>query len=99
MNTKEVHQQIILGLIQTTVNRTFLDLERRRLFDVTAQNQVIDWSNIRTLSNKIDWLFDSTINSRREGIILRNLIIEIRQKAPPIYTALTGSDTYTQTFF
>ena len=68
MNTKEVHQQIILGLIQTTVNRTFLDLERRRLFDVTAQNQVIDWSNIRTLSNGIDWLFDSAINSRREGL-------------------------------
>ena len=96
MNTKEVHQQIILGLIQTTVNRTFLDLERRRLFDVTAQNQVIDWSNIRTLSNEIDWLFDSAIDSRREGIVLRNLITEVHQRAPSIYIVLTDSDAYDQ---
>src|ERR1051325_1079947 len=96
MNTREVHQQIILGLIQTTVNRTFLDLERRRLFDVTAQNQVIDWSNIRTLSNEIDWLFDSAINSRRERIILGNLITEIHQRAPSVYIILADSDAYDQ---
>ena len=99
MNTREVHQQIILGLIQTTVNRTFLDLERRRLFDVTVQNQVIDWSNIRTLSNGIDWLFDSAINSRREGIVIRNLITEVHQRAPSIYTILAESDAYDQALF
>ena len=96
MNTKEVHQQVIRGLIQTTVNRTFLDLERRRLFDFYTQNQIVDWTNIRTLANEIDWLFDSAINSTQEQIRLRNLIIEVNQRAPVIYTLLTDSNAYDQ---
>jgi hypothetical protein len=96
MNTKEVHQQVIKGLIQTNVNRTFLDLERRRLFDFYTQNQIVDWTNIRTLANEIDWLFDSAVNSTQEQIRLRNLIIEVNQRAPVIYTLLTDSDAYNQ---
>ena len=94
MNTKEVHQQVIRGLIQTTVHRTFLDLERRRLFDFNTHNQIVDWNNIRTLSNEIDWLFDSAINSLQEEIRIRNLIVEVNQRAPVIYIILTDSDAY-----
>ena len=94
MNAKEVHQQIIFGLIQTTVNLTFLDLERRRLFDYRVRNQIIDWTNLRILTNEIDQLFDCEINTLQEGIRIRNLIIEINQRAPPIYIILTDSNAY-----
>ena len=96
MNSKEVHQQTIKGLIQTTINRTFLDLERRRLFDARAQNQIVDWTNTRSLTNEIDWLFDSEINSLQEEIRIRNLIVEINQRAPSIYIVLADSDAYDQ---
>ncbi len=56
MNSKEFHQQMILGLIQTTVNLTFSDLVRRDLIDVTIQEHVIDWTNLRTLTNEINWI-------------------------------------------
>jgi hypothetical protein len=96
MNAKEVHRQIIFGLIQTTVNLTFLDLERRRLFDINAQGQIVDWTNLRILTNEIDWLFDSEINSIQEGIRIRNLIIEINQRAPSVYITLADSNAYDQ---
>ena len=96
MNAKEVHQQIILGLIQKTVNLTFLDLERRRLFDVNAQDQIIDWTNLRTLTNEINWLFDCGLHTAQERIRIRNLIVEVNRRAPSIYTTLANSEEYDQ---
>lgn len=94
MNSKEFHQQTILGLIQTTVNRTFLDLTRRRLIEVTTEEQVVDWTNLRTLINEINWLFERGINSRRERQTFENIIVEVRQRAPSIYTTLINSDEF-----
>src|SRR5215213_5606444 len=96
MNSKEFHQQTIFGLIQTTVNRTYTDLARRLLIDVNVQEHIVDWTNLRTLTNEIDWLFDREIDSQREAISIQNLIIEIHTKAPTIYTILTDSAEFDQ---
>ena len=91
MNSKEFHQQTILGLIQTTVNWTFSDLTRRNLIDVNIKEHIIDWTNLRTLINKIDWLFNQEIGLQRERISVENLITEIHTRAPTIYTILTDT--------
>ena len=75
MNEQQFHQQTIRGLIQTTINRTHLDLERRGLI---AFGTVIDWTNIRTLVQGIDILFRQPLASRRERVAVDNLIIEVR---------------------
>ena len=54
MNSKEFHQQTILGLIQNTVNTTFTDLTRRQLTEVNLEEQLVDWTNLRTLINEIN---------------------------------------------
>ena len=77
MNEREFHQQTIRGLIQTTVNRTHLDLERRGLIPVGTP---IDWTNIRVLIQGIEILFTQQIQSEGERIAIRNLAIEIRTK-------------------
>src|SRR5215211_9383224 len=75
MNEQQFHQQTISGLIQTTVNTTHLDLERRGLITLGT---TVDWTNIRTLVQGIDILFRQRINTRRERIAVSNLIIEVR---------------------
>ena len=52
-------------------------------------NTVVDWTNLRTLIQEIDSLFEYKINSRRERITLNNLITEICVKATPTYQGLT----------
>jgi hypothetical protein len=94
MNSKEFHQQIILGLIQNTVNKTFSDLTRRQLIEVELEAQLVDWTNLRTLTNEINWLFERGINSRRERQTIENLITEIHLRAPSIYTTLTEIDEF-----
>src|SRR5215204_5338303 len=96
MNSKEFHQATILGLIQTTINRTFLDLERRRLFEVTTGEQLINWTELRSLTNEINWLFDREINSHRERISIENLITEIHLRSPSIYIVLVNSNAFDQ---
>src|SRR5215213_5049584 len=96
MNSKEFHQATILGLIQTTINRTFLDLERRQLFEVTTREQLINWTELRSLTNEINWLFDREINSHRERISIENLITEIHLRAPSIYIVLVNSNAFDQ---
>ena len=56
MNEREYHQHIILGLIQTTVNVTHLDLERRGLLNLRT---AFNWTNLRTFKQAIDTLFAS----------------------------------------
>src|SRR5688572_33326327 len=94
MNSKEFHQQTILGLIQNTINKTYLDLVRRQLIEVPIEEQVVDWTNLRTLTNEINWLFNREINSRRERLSIKNLITEVHVRAPLIYTTLTDSDAF-----
>ena len=98
MNSKEFHQQTILGLIQTTVNWTFSDLTRRDLIDVNIKEHIINWTNLRTLSNEIDWLFNREIGSQRERISVENLITEIHTRAPTIYTILADTAGFDQAF-
>jgi len=88
MNSKEFHLQTILGLIQTTINRTYLDLTRRNLLEVNPDARIVNWNNLRTLTNEINWLFERELNSRREGQTIANIIIEIHTRAPLIYTIL-----------
>ena len=54
MNSKEFYQQMILGLIQSTVNTTFTDLTRRQLPEVNLEEQQVDWTNLRTLINEVN---------------------------------------------
>src|SRR3954452_18357739 len=75
MNEQQFHQQIIRGLIQTTVNGTHLDLERRALI---AFGRTVNWTNIRSFIQGIDILFSQEINTRRERIAVSNLLIEVR---------------------
>src|SRR6185295_2695610 len=88
MNSKEFHLQTILGLIQTTINRAYLDLTRRNLLEVNPDARIVNWNNLRTLTNEINWLFEREFNSRREGQTIANIIIEIHTRAPLIYTIL-----------
>src|SRR5947199_280630 len=88
MNSKEFHRQTILGLIQTTINRTYLDLTRRNLLEVNQDARIVNWNNLRTLTNEINWLFERTPNSRRERLAIANIITEIHTRAPLIYTTL-----------
>jgi len=94
MNSKEFHQQTILGLIQNTVNTTFTDLTRRRLTEVNLEEQLVDWTNLRTLINEINWLFERGFNTRRERLTIENLITEIHVRAPLIYTTLTDTNAF-----
>ena len=94
MNSREFHRQTVFGLIQTTVNTTFLDIIRRRLIEVAPEEQVIDWDNNRTIINEINWLFRSDLESRRERRSINNIITEIHFKALPIYTTLTEVDAF-----
>jgi len=94
MNSKEFHQQTVLGLIQTTVNRTYTDLSCRRLLEVNREAQVVNWTNLRTLVNEINWLFDREINSRRERQAIQNIVIEIHTRAPLIYTTFTYANAF-----
>jgi len=66
MNSKEFHYQTILGLVQNTTNRTYLDLTRRNLLEVNPDARVVNWNNLRTLTNEINWLFDRGYETRRE---------------------------------
>jgi len=54
MKVKEFHQHTIRGLIQITVNKTHLDLERRRIIE---EGSVVDWTDIQSLIREIDFLF------------------------------------------
>lgn len=92
MSVKEFHQEIIKGLIQTTVNRTHLDFERRRLIE--ADSVVVNWTNLRSLTQEIDFLYDHEVNSRRERTTLDNLITEIRARAPTIYPILANERAF-----
>lgn len=94
MNSKEFHRQTIQGLIQQTVNRTFTDLVRRRLIEVNLEDQLVNWTDLRTLVNEINWLFERGINSRRERQAIENLIVEIHTRAPSIYTILTNANAF-----
>src|SRR3954447_6462071 len=75
MNEQQFHQQIIRGLIQTTVNGTHLDLERRALIPF---GRTVNWTNIRSFIQGIDILFNQEVNTRRERIAVSNLLIEVR---------------------
>ena len=88
MNTEQFHQQTILGLIQTTVNLTHLDLERRQLIDIGS---VVDWTNIRSLTNEINSLFARELGSRRERVAFDNIIVEIRLRANSTYGGLADT--------
>src|ERR671938_206628 len=78
---ERVHRDVIFGLIQTTINRTFLDLERKQLLYVEAQEQRVDWTNLRTLYNEINWLYNRDIGHRLEALNLDNIIIELQKRA------------------
>ena len=77
MNVQRFHQQTIRGLIQTTVNRTHLDLERRELISIGT---TVDWNNIRSLVQGIDILFKHKINTQRERLSIENLVVDIRTR-------------------
>ena len=94
MNSKEFHQQTILGLIQNTVNTTCTDLVRRQLLEVNRDAQVVNWTNLRTLVNEINWLFEHGINSRRERQSIQNLVTEIHTRAPLIYTTFLNANAF-----
>jgi hypothetical protein len=85
MNTKELHQQTIRGLIQTTVNRTHLDLERRGLIE---EGTTVDWNQLRSLNREIDLLFTHGISTRRETQTIRNLIVEVQARATATYQGI-----------
>ena len=72
---RDFHQFTIRGLIQTTVNRTYIDLTRRQIID---EESIVDWTNLRSLSNEINFLFESAVDSEREANILNNIIVEIQ---------------------
>src|SRR5215212_8272861 len=85
MNTKNLHLQTIRDLIQTTVNRTHLDLERRQLI---AEGLIVDWTSINSLIHEINFLYEREIRSRRERQTIDNLIIEVRLRATQTYPGL-----------
>ncbi|HVI21202.1 MAG TPA: hypothetical protein VM660_04035 [Bacillus sp. (in: firmicutes)] len=91
MNTKELHQQTIKGLIQTTVNRTHLDLERRGLI---AEGTTVDWNQIRSLDREINLLFTHGVTSRREAQTIRNLIVEVRTRAITTYQGIPNTEDF-----
>jgi len=91
MNTEQFHQQTILGLLQTTVNRTHLDLERRQLINLGS---VVNWTNLRTLTNEINSLFTREIDSRRERVAFDNIIVEIRLRAASTYEGLADTAAF-----
>src|SRR4051794_30064341 len=91
MNTKELHQQTIKGLIQTTVNRTHLDLERRGLI---AEGTTVDWNQIRSLDREINLLFTHGMTSRREAQSIRNLIVEVRTRAITTYQGIPNTEDF-----
>ena len=91
MNTEQFHQQTILGLLQTTVNLTHLDLERRQLIEIGS---VVDWTNIRSLTNEINSLFKRELDSRRERVAFDNIIVEIRLRANPTYGGLADTAAF-----
>ena len=74
MNIQRFYQQTIRGLIQTTVNRTHLNLERRELISIGI---TVDWNNIRSLVQGIDILFRHEINTRRERLSIENLVVDV----------------------
>ncbi len=91
MNTEQFHQQTILGLLQTTVNRTHLDLERRQLINLGS---VVNWTNLRTLTNEINSLFTREIGSRRERVAFDNILVEIRLRATSTYEGLADTAAF-----
>src|SRR5688572_15206119 len=91
--TRDAHLSTIKGLIQTTVNLTFVDLGRRQLItDTTA----IDWTNLRSLHNEINFLFSETPDSAREENTLDNLITEVHVRAANVYPGLADPDQFDQ---
>jgi hypothetical protein len=90
---RDFHQFTIRELIQTTVNYTYSDLVRRQIIEETS---VIDWTELRSLSNEINTLFESAVNSSREDNTLDNILIEIRIRAAAIYPGLANSDEFDQ---
>ena len=90
---RDFHQFTIRGLIQTTVNRTYIDLTRRQIID---EESIIDWTNLRSLSNEINSLFESAVDSEREANILNNIIVEIQIRAASIYPGLPNSNEFDQ---
>lgn len=76
MNEQLFHRETITGLIQKTVNVTYVDLERRGLIPVDP-TLAIDWTNLRTLVRDIDILHTTAIESRPEEIALRNIGLEL----------------------
>src|SRR2546429_9912224 len=88
MNSKEFHRQTILGLIQTTINRAYLDLTRRNLLEVNPDARGVNWNNLRTLTNEINWLFDRGYEIRIEIQTITNIIMEIYIRAHLIYITL-----------
>ena len=91
MNTEQFHQQMILGLLQTTVNRTHLNLERRQLINLGS---VVNWTNLRTLTNEINSLFTREIDSQRERVAFDNIIVEIRLRAASTYKGLADTAAF-----
>ena len=91
MTNKELHQDTIKGLIQTTVNKTLTDLVKRHLID---ERSVADWTELRSLTREIDFLYTREIGSRRETQTLENIIIEVRIRAPAIYTLLGNQEGF-----
>ena len=90
---RDFHQFTIRGLIQTTVNRTYIDLTRRQIID---EESVVDWTELRSLTNEINFLFEGAIDSQREAKTLNNIIIEIQTRAASIYPGLANSNEFDQ---
>jgi len=90
---RDFHQFTIRGLIQTTVNRTYIDLTRRQIID---EESVVDWTELRSLTNEINFLFEGAIDSQREANTLNNIIIEIQTRAASIYPGLANSNEFDQ---
>ena len=85
------HRETIRGLIQTTVNRTSLDLSRRRLIDNTV---VIDWTQIRPLIQGINILYNQVTHSIPERVALNALIIEIRTRITQIIPGISNLEEF-----
>src|SRR3989337_1678536 len=85
------HRETIRGLIQTTVNRTRLDLSRRRLIDNTV---IIDWTQIRPLIQGINILYNQVTHSIPERVALNTLIIEIRTRIAQIIPGISNLEEF-----
>src|SRR5581483_4217744 len=94
MNVRTFHRETIRGLIRNTVNRTHLDFERRGLI---AVGTVIDWTNLRTLNQEINFLFASRIGSNREQTVINNLIVEIRIRITHLQPVIANQNSYEAT--